>query len=63
MCVRVGASVGHGQEERLLVLQLEVFIGKLLAIDRLATGALKVLVTSSNVASCMAKVCDSHCRE
>jgi hypothetical protein len=38
--VRVGSSIGHGQEEGLLVPQLEVLVGKLLAIDGLATGAL-----------------------
>ena len=39
--VRVGASVGHGQQTRLVVLQLEVLIAELLAVDGLATGALE----------------------
>ena len=39
--IRVGASVGHGQEEGLGVLELEVLVGELLAIDGLAAGALQ----------------------
>lgn len=39
-CLRVGASVGHGQQTRLVVLQLEVLISELLAVDGLATGSL-----------------------
>ena len=39
--LRVGAGVGHGQEERLVVGELEVLIGELLAVDGLATGALQ----------------------
>lgn len=39
--IRVGASVGHGQQEGLGVLLLEVLVGKLLAVDGLATGALE----------------------
>jgi hypothetical protein len=31
--VRVGASVGHGQEEGTVVLELEVLVGELLTID------------------------------
>jgi len=38
--LRVGSGVGHGQEEGLLVLLGEVLVGKLLAVDGLATGAL-----------------------
>jgi hypothetical protein len=38
--LRVGASVGHGEEERAVVLQFEVLIGELLAIDALTAGAL-----------------------
>jgi hypothetical protein len=38
--IRVRASVGHGEKERLVVGKLEVLIGKLLAVDALATGAL-----------------------
>jgi hypothetical protein len=37
--LRVGAGIGHGQEEGLLVLLLEVLIGKLLAVDGLAARA------------------------
>lgn len=38
--LRVGASVGHGEEAGLGVLELEVLIGELLAVDGLAAGAL-----------------------
>jgi hypothetical protein len=38
--LRVGASVSHGQQTRLGVLQLEVLIAELLAVDGLATSAL-----------------------
>lgn len=38
--LRVRTSVGHGQQTGAAVLLVEVLIGKLLAIDRLATGAL-----------------------
>jgi len=38
--VRVGASVGHGEEAGPVVLEVEVLIGELLAIDGLATGTL-----------------------
>jgi len=37
--VGVGASVGHGEEEWLLVLELEVLIWELLAVDGLSTSA------------------------
>lgn len=40
-----GTSIGHGQEERLLMLHGESFIVKLVAIDGLSAGA----VTSSKV--------------
>lgn len=40
--VRVGASVGHGEQTRLGVLQLEVLIGELLAVDGLATSTLDI---------------------
>lgn len=40
--LRVGTGVGHGQKEGLLVPELEVFVGKLLSVDGLATGALRV---------------------
>lgn len=38
---RVGASVGHGQQERLLMPELEVLIGEFLSVDGLPTGALR----------------------
>lgn len=38
--LRVGAGVSHGQQTRLVMLQLEVLIGELVAVDGLATGAL-----------------------
>jgi hypothetical protein len=37
--LRVGTSVGHGQQAGLGVLELEVLVGELLAVDGLATGA------------------------
>lgn len=43
MCIRglrVGAGVGHGQQTRAGVLDLEVLVGELLAVDGLATSAL-----------------------
>jgi hypothetical protein len=40
MNVRVGAGVGHGEHERLLVGELEVLVGELLTVDGLATSAL-----------------------
>jgi hypothetical protein len=40
LCIRVGAGVGHGEEERLVVGELEVLVGELLAVDGLSTGAL-----------------------
>lgn len=39
--LRVGAGVGHGQQTGAVVLQLEVLIGELLAVDGLATGTLE----------------------
>lgn len=38
--LRARTGVGHGQQSRLGVLQLEVLVGKLLAVDGLATGTL-----------------------
>jgi hypothetical protein len=38
--LRVGSSVGHGQQEWAIMLQFEVLIGKLLAPDGLAASAL-----------------------
>jgi hypothetical protein len=38
--LRVGTSVGHGQQTGLGVLELEVLIGELLAVDGATTGAL-----------------------
>lgn len=40
--LRVGASVGHGQQTGAVVLQLEVLIGKFLAVNGLTTGALEI---------------------
>jgi hypothetical protein len=37
--VGVGAGVGHGEQTRAVVLQVEVLIGELLTVDRLTTGA------------------------
>lgn len=39
--IRVGAGVGHGQQTRLGVLEVEVLVGKLLAVNGLATSALE----------------------
>ncbi len=38
--IRVGTSIGHGEDARFGVLELEGLIRELLAVDRLATGAL-----------------------
>lgn len=44
--VRVFTSVGHGEQTRLGVLQLEVLIGELLSVDGLATSSLgRILIT------------------
>jgi hypothetical protein len=40
--VGVGSSVGHRQQSRLGVLELEVLIGKLVAVDGLSTGTVSV---------------------
>jgi hypothetical protein len=40
MDVRVGTSVGHGEDTRAGVLQLEVLVGEGLAVDGLATSAI-----------------------
>jgi len=37
--VRVGAGVGHGEEERSVVGQLEVLVGELVTVDGLAASA------------------------
>jgi hypothetical protein len=42
-CLRVGAGVGHGQEEGLVVGQLEVLVAELFAVDGLSTRALVVV--------------------
>jgi hypothetical protein len=52
MNVRVGSGVGHGQQEGLLVPELEVLVGKLLAVDGLATGALRRVSLSIFNVSC-----------
>lgn len=38
--LRVGTSIGHGQQEGLGVLLLEVLVGELLTVDGLASSAL-----------------------
>lgn len=38
--VRVGAGVGHGEEEGSVVGQLEVLVGELVAVDGFTTSAL-----------------------
>ena len=38
--VRVGAGVGHGEEKRPIVLQLEVLVGELFAVDGFTASAL-----------------------
>ena len=40
--VCVGASVGHGEQAGCVVLELEVLVRKLLAVDALTTGAVVV---------------------
>lgn len=41
--LRVGASVSHGQQTGLVVLELEVLVAELLAVDGLAAGSLVVV--------------------
>lgn len=43
--IRVGAGVGHGEHERLVVGELEVLVGELLTVDGLATSALQYIVS------------------
>jgi hypothetical protein len=45
--VGVGAGVGHGEKTRLGVLQLEVLVLELLAVDGLATGTVTACEVSS----------------
>ena len=40
--LRVGAGVGHGEKTRAGVLDLEVLIGELLAVDGLAASTLRL---------------------
>lgn len=40
--VGVGSGVGHGQQSRLGVLELEVLIGELVTVDGLSTGTVSV---------------------
>lgn len=40
--VGVGSSVGHGEQEGLVVPQLEVLIGELVSVDGLSTGTVVV---------------------
>jgi len=51
-CLRVGTSVGHGQKEGLIVLEVEVLIGELLAPDGATTGTL-ILLASLCQLSCL----------
>lgn len=44
--LRVAAGIGHGEKARLGVLQLEILIGELLAVDGLAAGALRQLASA-----------------
>jgi chromosome condensin MukBEF MukE localization factor len=48
--LRVGTSVGHGEKTRALVADLEVLVGKLLAVDGLSTGALDKISIFSTIA-------------
>ena len=41
--IRVGAGVGHGEEERLAVFEREVLVGELLTVDGLSTSALQIV--------------------
>jgi hypothetical protein len=58
--VRIGAGIGHRQHERLLVLQLEVLIGELLAEDGATSGALGILVsfwtTTESIVACVSYI-------
>jgi len=38
--IGVGTSVGHGEKERLGVLEVEVLISELLSVDRFSTTAI-----------------------
>ena len=40
--VGVGSSVGHGEQEGLVVPQLEVLVGELVSVDGLSTGTVVV---------------------
>jgi hypothetical protein len=40
--VGVGSGVGHGEEERSVVPELEVLVGELVAVDGLSTGTVVV---------------------
>ena len=44
--LRVGSGISHGQKARTAVLNLEVLIGKLLAVDGFTAGTLTVVITS-----------------
>ena len=55
---RVGSGIGHGEKTGTAVLDLEVLIGKLLAIDGFSTSTLTGVVSSQRVvirsqSSCM----------
>lgn len=53
--LRVGAGVSHGQQTGAVVLQLEVLIGKLLAVDGLAASALGVVSVNERFAIVLAE--------
>jgi hypothetical protein len=56
--IRSGAGVGHGKDTGASVLQLEVLILELLAVDGLSTSALWTV----RLVSCIADGCDQDVR-
>ena len=53
--LRVGTSVGHGEKAFLGVVEFEVLVGELLTIDRFATSALYIIVSSDVENICRVK--------
>jgi len=51
--VGVGSSVGHGEQEGLVVPQLEVLVGELVSVDGLSTGTVLIgeLLVSADLVS------------
>lgn len=47
--IGIRAGVSHGEEERLVVLEFEVLVGKLLTVNRLAAGALCHVVSNAYI--------------